>query len=81
MASNYDRKGGLEMGEPHKHSDGEEQVEVNAFHSARMTAGAGSSEESYPGLVKDDEKEVTDSPVQDSEASTGTPREDTGKRM
>lgn len=80
MASNLDGEKAVEMGTPHTHSDGESSAEVTKYH-AGMTAGAGSSEEQYDGTSKTAESEVTDSPVQDSEASTGTPREDTGKRM
>ncbi len=41
----------------------------------------GGSLSAHPGLSKGGEAEVTSSKVQDSEAATGTPREDTGERM
>ncbi|MDE2098554.1 MAG: hypothetical protein KGL39_14970 [Patescibacteria group bacterium] len=77
MASNYDGEE-MELGTPHQHSDGDTSEEVTAFHSGAPVSPGGSASQE-PGLSKTDEKQVTDSPVQDSEASTGTPRQNTGR--
>lgn len=60
MAHNYEDRGlphGMELDEMHEHADGHTQEEVNAHH-ARMTAGAGSSEEQYAATSSTAEREL-----------------------